>query len=366
MADQSQPTTLIRWFSDIQPVEREYFWYPYLSKDNLNYVFGNGGVGKSTFIANLIAAVTNEEQPEDMPGVLEVIRSNVLYLGIEEKAENYSLDLEKAGANKSKVATMIYDPTERTRPLPTIDKADLIQGMILESKARLLVIDPIQSFLPKGIDPNKMNDLRTPFDVLRVICEKNRCTAVMLGHANKNENATNSAYRASGSTEFINACRSALMVGYHPDDGNIRCIAHVKANGKYGSTIQFTIDDDGFHWRGTNDLTGEKIANTVRSGKANDDLSTDALVLLVKNKLAYSNVWETTITEMIEAAADYPECALFARKTPKAAGRALITARKLLKEAGITLTQTREGTRRIKRFERVSNGKLLDLSDVRG
>lgn len=289
----SQPEKLVS-FADITPQPPSYFWEPYLIRDNLNYIYGAGGSGKTMLIMALFAAFTSGKMPGGMPGQLSCEPGNVIYFGAEDDAENYRYRLDLCGCDASKIFTV--QPID----MPGLQSTDTIASLISAKQARLIVFDPVQSFLPAGADMNATSDIRPLMEGLRAVCRKAGCTALIVGHSNKNEKAR-AENRASGSMDLINASRSALIVGYHPDKAGVRAVAQTKSNAAWGDSFQFIIDQTGrFTWDGNCDLSPEAISNASRI-KAPTAPSTDPVLLLVQALMrTYPSGWQGTTAELLE------------------------------------------------------------------
>ena len=287
---------------EVQGMPYEYCWFPYLIRENLNLIAGDGGTGKSYLILAIAAAITNGCKPEGMPGRLEE-SGNVLLCSTEDDAPQIRDRFDKLGGNPEK----LFMP-------PPGSYADLhntasLQGMIRESSAKLVIFDPVQSFLT-GTDLNKASDIRPLLDGLRNLCRQEHCTGLLLAHSNKAEKMGKAQYRVSGTGDFVNGCRSALLVGFHPSEAGIRVGAHMKSNGEYGQSFRFTIENDGsFHWMGEDTSSAEEIMNAPRIKRAQKSvISANPVTLLIAREVErHGGAWEVSSAEMPIAARAYPE-----------------------------------------------------------
>lgn len=131
---------------------------------------------------------------------------------------------------------------------------------IIQTKARLVVLDPIQGFLGAGVDMHRANEIRPLMKRISVLAEKYQCAIILIGHMNKNSNGK-SSYRGLGSIDFQAAARSVLIVGRVKDEPEIRVICHVKSSlAPEGDAIAFRLDKEkGFHWIGKYDISAEDL-----------------------------------------------------------------------------------------------------------
>lgn len=135
-----------------------------------------------------------------------------------------------------------------------------LEEAIIQTKARLVVLDPIQSFLGAGVDMHRANEIRPLMKRISVLAEKYQCAIILIGHMNKNSNGK-SSYRGLGSIDFQAAARSVLIVGRVKDEPEIRVICHVKSSlAPEGDAIAFRLDKEkGFHWIGKYDISAEDL-----------------------------------------------------------------------------------------------------------
>lgn len=161
---------------------------------------------------------------------------------------------------------------DQEQPLTMVDAR--LEEAIIQTKARLVVLDPIQGFLGVGVDMHRANEIRPLMKRISVLAEKYQCAIILIGHMNKNSNGK-SSYRGLGSIDFQAAARSVLIVGRVKDEPEIRVICHVKSSlAPEGDAIAFRLDKEkGFHWIGKYDisvedlLSGDGRGQKIRSAK---------------------------------------------------------------------------------------------------
>ena len=120
-----------------------------------------------------------------------------------------------------------------------------LEEAIIQTKARLVVLDPIQGFLGAGVDMHRANEIRPLMKRISVLEKiKCQCAIILIGHMNKNSNGK-SSYRGLGSIDFQAAARSVLIVGRVKDEPEIRVICHVKSSlAPEGDAIAFRLDKE--------------------------------------------------------------------------------------------------------------------------
>ena len=148
-----------------------------------------------------------------------------------------------AGADCGMVAFIQDDD----KPLTLDDER--IERAIVDTKARLLVLDPLQAFLPQDTDMQNAQRMRGVLRRLTAVASRTQCTVVLIGHMNKTVAGKN-LYRGLGSIDIAAIARSVLMVERDSSDPDIRYLIPVKSSlAPESIAIAFTFDrDNGFRW----------------------------------------------------------------------------------------------------------------------
>lgn len=222
----------------------EWLFYPFIPFGKVTIIQGDPGEGKTTMVLQIIAKLTRgekilpeqEQETEENSGAEMVVDSdlklsespmepvNVIYQTAEDGlGDTIKPRLLVAGADCSRV--MVID--DREQPLTMLDIR--LEEAIMQTKARLVVLDPIQGFLGAEVDMHRANEIRPLMKRVAVLAEKYHCAIILIGHMNKNSNGK-SSYRGLGSIDFQAAARSVLIVGRIKDEPEIRVVCHVKSS----------------------------------------------------------------------------------------------------------------------------------------
>lgn len=199
--------------------------------------------------------------------------------------------LLSAGADCSRV--MVIDDNDQA--LTMMD--DRLEEAIIKTKARLVVLDPIQGFLGAAVDMHRANEIRPLMKRVAVLAEKYHCAIILIGHMNKNSNGK-SSYRGLGSIDFQAAARSVLIVGRIKDEPEIRVVCHVKSSlAPEGKSIAFRLDKDtGFEWIGEYDISADDLLSGDNRGK-----KIHAAKEFLQEVLASGSVAQTKVAEEAES-----------------------------------------------------------------
>ena len=134
-----------------------------------------------------------------------------------------------------------------------------LEEALIRTKARMLILDPIQAYLGGGMDMNRANEARDMTKRLGALAEKYHCAIILIGHMNK-ASGNKAAYRGMGSIDFFAVARSVLLVGRVEGEPNIRAVVQIKNNlAEFGHPKAFRLSEDGFEWIGDYEITADEV-----------------------------------------------------------------------------------------------------------
>ena len=169
----------------------DWLLYPFIPFGKVTIVQGDPGEGKTTMVLQIIAKLTkgeavlpsgsDESALEEKTMVLEPV--NVIYQTAEDGlGDTIKPRLLSAGADCSRV--MVIDDNDQA--LTMMDAR--LEEAIIQTKARLVVLDPIQGFLGTDVDMHRANEIRPLMKRVALLAEKYHCAIILIGHMNKNSN----------------------------------------------------------------------------------------------------------------------------------------------------------------------------------
>ena len=274
----------------------DWLLYPFIPFGKVTIVQGDPGEGKTTMVLQIIAKLTkgeavlpsgsDESALEEKTMVLEPV--NVIYQTAEDGlGDTIKPRLLSAGADCSRV--MVIDDNDQA--LTMMDAR--LEEAIIQTKARLVVLDPIQGFLGTAVDMHRANEIRPLMKRVAVLAEKYHCAIILIGHMNKNSNGK-SSYRGLGSIDFQAAARSVLIVGRIKDEPEIRVVCHVKSSlAPEGKSIAFRLDKDtGFEWIGEYDISADDLLSGDNRGQIIHEAKEFLKEILVSGSVAQTKVAE--------------------------------------------------------------------------
>ena len=274
----------------------DWLLYPFIPFGKVTIVQGDPGEGKTTMVLQIIAKLTKGEavlpSGSDEPALeaktVDLEPVNVIYQTAEDGlGDTIKPRLLSAGADCSRV--MVIDDNDQA--LTMMDAR--LEEAIIQTKARLVVLDPIQGFLGTDVDMHRANEIRPLMKRVAVLAEKYHCAIILIGHMNKNSNGK-SSYRGLGSIDFQAAARSVLIVGRIKDEPEIRVVCHVKSSlAPEGKSIAFRLDKDtGFEWIGEYDISADDLLSGDNRGQKIHEAKEFLKEILVSGSVAQTKVAE--------------------------------------------------------------------------
>ncbi len=262
----------------IRPVR--WVWDNRIPLGEIALIPGREGVGKSTFLAWMAAAITNG----NLPGRFRGQPRAVLYAATED-SWSYTIAprLLAAGADMDMVFRIDVEQEDGSVAgliLPR-DCAELPE-VAAEVNAAVLMCDPIMSMVDEKLSTFKAQELRKALEPLKKYAEKAGIAVVALVHFNKGTTSDVGTLIA-GARAWAEVARAVLGIVRDPEQDEYTCVvSQVKNN--LGRTdlphLAYTIDgvtletDEGedahvgrLRWTGESDRSVEDILSAAASGE---------------------------------------------------------------------------------------------------
>lgn len=237
--------------SEVQSQEVSWLWYPFIPYGKLTIIQGNPGDGKTTLVLNIAAKLSKGESLDSEMKLAEPL--NIIY----QSADTVKPRLEMAGADCERISVI----DEKIKSLSMIDER--LEEAVIITKAKMLILDPIQAYLGGGMDMNRANEARDMTKKLAALAEKYQCAIVLVGHMNKAA-GSKAAYRGMGSIDFFAVARSVLLVGRVEGETNIRAVVQIKNNlAMFGHPKAFELSENGFSWLGDYEITADEVLGGI-------------------------------------------------------------------------------------------------------
>jgi hypothetical protein len=248
--------------SDVQPREVDWLWRPYLPAGMLAMLSGDPGVGKTFLVLAIAAALTTGHVPNSQETTCTPI--DVLYMSIEnDPACVVRPRFDKLGGNPSRLhivtGAVIGEGEDAQHDAVWLSDIDALHDALERTQARLMIVDPIQSYLGAAIDFHRSNETRPVLDGLARLAQQHNCGVLIARHLSKARGGR-AIHAGLGSIDLTGAVRTELLAGYAAEDQQHRALVQVKSNvGEYGAALGFVIEQGLFQWTGESTLTATDI-----------------------------------------------------------------------------------------------------------
>jgi hypothetical protein len=138
----------------------------------------------------------------------------------------------------------------------------LLRFELEAQRPRLVIIDPLIAYMDAAVDLHRANETMQFMNELDQLAREFDTTILVVRHLRKGD-SNDALYRGLGSIAIAARVRSILLLGRHPDDPDVRAVAHVKSNyAPFGPTILFDLPEAGhgrqprIRWLGTDEELG--------------------------------------------------------------------------------------------------------------
>lgn len=220
---------IIRWGNETKIVDIDWLWKPFIPYSKVTIIEGDGGDGKTTMILTIAAMFSQGIQPPALVrGHLQPTTScdpvTTFYLTNEDEVADSSLKrFVRAGGDPHRFAY-----SGELEHHMTINEEELLE-VIAQTRARLIIIDPFQAFLPEGTNLGNITRMRSIFTLLGNVAKSTGAAIVLVGHLNKS-GGSKDIHRGFGSADIAASVRSILMVEMDKKDRENRWVRTIKSN----------------------------------------------------------------------------------------------------------------------------------------
>ena len=254
--------------SDIEPKEVKWLWYPYIPFGKVTLLQGDPGDGKSKFMLSLAALLSKGEH---LPFADEEEREpiTIIYQTPEDDADDTVVPrFNSAGGNGDNLIFIKED-------MKSLSFGDnRIREAIEKYNAKLLILDPMSSYIGESCSMNNANETRAEFNHLIAVAKETGCAIVIIAHMNKMKDS-NPLYRTNGSIDIAGAARSILAIirTANKEAPAERYLVQVKSNlAPTGAAILFEVAESGVNFVSEMEMTAEEAFSSLapKMGRPNE------------------------------------------------------------------------------------------------
>lgn len=211
--------------SDVEPTTVRWLWPGRIPRGRMTLLVGRPGGGKSFLTADLAARIsTGRDWPDATAGQAGSV---VLCSAEDDPADTIAPRLVAHGADRERVHLLngvLFsrdDGTEGERMFVLADLEPLREALNRIRDCRLVVVDPIGSYLGGGADAHRDNEVRGVLAPLCKLAEEFDTALLVVAHTRKSA-AAFADDTALGSRAFTGLARSVLHLMIDPDDSTER------------------------------------------------------------------------------------------------------------------------------------------------
>ncbi len=226
----------------------DWLWPSRIAKGRLTLLNGRPGLGKSYLTCEMAATVsTGRDWPDGTPCDGGEV---VMLTAEDDPADTILPRLREQGAVLSKCHVLggMYDPDDEDDAADrfvSLDNVAMIEETIQEiGDVKLLIIDPIGSYLGERTDSHRDNQVRAKLAPIATLAEKYGMAVLIVSHSRK-ATATTADDLVMGSRAFTGICRSVWHLLPDPEDEDRRLLLSGKSNlARKATGLAFRIEGD--------------------------------------------------------------------------------------------------------------------------
>jgi hypothetical protein len=194
-------------------VDIQWLWDLRLPKGKLVMLDGDPGLSKSMYMLSIAVSVMFGKKFLD--GEKPTITGGVVLLSAEDDLRDTIVPRLLAAGAPTGTIPMIHVPSSKPDgtqfSLADINDRFELEHMIAQADAKLVIIDPINSYLGERVDSHNDQKIRQVLAPLSEIANRTGCVIVGLRHVSKGGSGGKAVYRGLGSIGYTAAAR---VLGY--------------------------------------------------------------------------------------------------------------------------------------------------------
>ncbi len=318
---------IVKCMADIKARQVSWLWENRIPAGRITLLAGTPGLGKSFITCDLASRITNGTP---FPDGAECVQGSVMLIACEDDpADTIRPRLDANGADPTKVhlleGVILKSKTKDKESMFTLSDVEILEKALARiPDCKLIVIDPIGSYLGGGTKANSDNEVRAVLAPIAKIAAETGVAVLIVAHTRKAE-ATHADDMVMGSRAFTGIARSVLHLMEDPDDCDRRLLLPGKCNitsRQNGLSFAIAGHPATIHW---SDQPEDRTANEVlaslsgkrKAGGKNEEVENWLKHQLRDGPKAQNKIFEAAKSEGFSTKAIYK-----ARKAIKADSKA--------------------------------------------
>ncbi len=228
--------------NDIPGEQTEWLVPDLIPLGEISLLGADGGTGKGIWQAQLIAYVTTGQTSDFFPVPPKQTGRVLILAGEDDPGKVLKGRLLAAGADMSRILVVTADEYYALTKKQLYLKDKALSNYVDTCEPILMILDPLQSFLPADVEMASRNQMRGSILPLKSIGVKHNCAVLISMHTNKKQGVSGRG-RLADSSDIWDIARCVLMMGRSKNDGKIY-ISHEKHSySKQAQTVLMHIED---------------------------------------------------------------------------------------------------------------------------
>lgn len=287
--------------ADVEARPVPWLWPRYLAYGMLTMLSGDPSSGKTFLALAIAAALSNGHVP--MSGeTCEPV--STLYLSHENAAEYVirpRFDAQRGDATRFHMlkGSICGDGEAAIKAGITLKDVAVLEAALIQTGAKFIIIDPIQSYLGADVDVHRSNETRPVMDGLIALAEKHNVCVLIVRHLSK-ASGSRAIHRGLGSIDLTGAVRTEMLAGTAPGEPNNRALVQIKNNlGVQADSLGYEIVgsemEARLEWRGLSNITAEDLLapDAVADGKSKTEIAEN----FIREQLATGPKWQNALEQ---------------------------------------------------------------------
>ena len=236
--EDTQPQVFLgRSLADVEEVNIEWLWYPYLARGELTILEGDPGLGKS-YVAHMIAKAIVDRNRLPCVKDMTPVKGKVAYFDMENDAGHVT---KKRLVGNGCINLKDFFQEEEFFSVDDDERWERVVQALDQLRPTLIVFDTINTYIGKA-DTHKSSEVQQALARFKELARRFHCAVLVLRHLTKGSK-DKALYRGQGSIAFTGLARVVMTVGSVPDDPETRVIAVTKLNiARKPKALTYTIE----------------------------------------------------------------------------------------------------------------------------
>jgi hypothetical protein len=218
-----------------------WLWQYRIPYGKVTLIAGRPGVGKSWLVAEIAARVSTGAPWPDQQHQYREPKNVVLMCAEDDLGDTIRPRLDALQADCQRIYALQARRSGKGDVPLLLDDVDVIEKAIEDTKAQVLIIDPIGSYIGSTVDTHRDSEVRAQLSSYLLMAARKQIALILVAHVRKG-GALIADEAVLGSVGYVGLARSVIHVGRDPDDRDRVLVVHGKNNlGPTPSPLSFRI-----------------------------------------------------------------------------------------------------------------------------